>query len=310
MRLRIMLVAAMVAAGVNFCSQAGRAQDKEAAPTTPVDLSSVETPAAGYQMLPYFQADAIIMHRTQGNFDLGNFNWAEGPRFVVGRPFGDASALEFGYFSIQSMNQSAFLPDPLTGPIGTSINNRETYHSFMQSAEVSLRHWLTPEFSVLAGFRYVNWHENLGVASDPVNPIAPGTMTQNYHTSNSLYGFQVGGDWKSMLTQRFGLEVGGKAGVFGAESDFDANATVPGFGPLATGGNRTRASFVGELGVVGTYNLTDYLKLRAGYQVMWIEGLALAPDQISGTNFLGASPVNNHGGVFLHGAVVGLELRW
>jgi hypothetical protein len=44
--------------------------------------------------------------------------------------------------------------------------------------------------------------------------------------------------------------------------------------------------------------------------VMWVEGIALAPDQANAANFPGASSVNNRGGVFLHGAVLGMELKW
>jgi hypothetical protein len=56
--------------------------------------------------------------------------------------------------------------------------------------------------------------------------------------------------------------------------------------------------------------LTPYCNVRAGYQVMWVEGIGLAPDQVNPANFLGAPSVNNRGGVFLHGAVLGMELRW
>ena len=79
---------------------------------------------------------------------------------------------------------------------------------------------------------------------------------------------------------------------------------------VAAGAGNTRTSMIAELGLIGTYSVTGYLKLRAGYQVMWIEGLALAPDQISSVNFVGASSISNRAGVFLHGAIAGAELRW
>ena len=60
------------------------------------------------------------------------------------------------------------------------------------------------------------------------------------------------------------------------------------------------------------YALTNVWNLRAGYTILWIEGLALAPNQL---NFNLAAPaggqqVNNSGGMFLHGVNVGLDARW
>ena len=92
----------------------------------------------------------------------------------------------------------------------------------------------------------------------------PGAITQNYHTSNNLYGFQIGGDGKIALGNRFGLEFFGKAGIFGNHSDFNANFAEPGIGPFTTNGSANVVAFVGELGLIGTYQLTDHLKLRAG----------------------------------------------
>ena len=45
---------------------------------------------------------------------------------------------------------------------------------------------------------------------------------------------------------------------------------------------------------------------------MWIEGLALAPDQLD-FNFAtspGGNQLQNGGAMFLHGVNVGLEARW
>jgi hypothetical protein len=231
---------------------------------------------------------------------------------------GEQSAIETSYFSIFGMNGSAS-SGPLTDNTGgltvIGSNFNADYHAFITNAELNFRHWFTPEFSLMAGFRYVNWHENLGVAFDAAVPIGGmvvplGTIREDFHTNNNLYGFQIGAEWKGSLAERFGMEVGGKAGVFGNRSQLDASVNVPVIGSFDTNANATRTAFVGELGLVGTYAVTNYLKLRAGYQVMWIENVALAPQQLSTANIGGTSTVNSRGNVFLHGAVVGLEYRW
>ena len=71
-------------------------------------------------------------------------------------------------------------------------------------------------------------------------------------------------------------------------------------------------AFEGELNLSGIFRINDVWSLKAGYSVMWIEGLALAPDQLD-FNFA-VSPSGNtltsDGGMFIHGANVGLEARW
>jgi hypothetical protein len=51
--------------------------------------------------------------------------------------------------------------------------------------------------------------------------------------------------------------------------------------------------------------------LRAGYNLIWLDGLALAPDQwdFSNTPASGTSLVDG-GSLFLHGANLGVERRW
>ena len=69
---------------------------------------------------------------------------------------------------------------------------------------------------------------------------------------------------------------------------------------------------MGEINISGIYRLTDIWSAKVGYNAIWVEGLALAPDQLD-FNFA-ASPSGNElhssGGLLLHGVNVGLEARW
>jgi hypothetical protein len=69
--------------------------------------------------------------------------------------------------------------------------------------------------------------------------------------------------------------------------------------------------FVGDLNYSLVRRLSDTWWLRCGYNLIWLSGVALAPDQFdftdtaaSGTTLVGG------GSVFLHGANLGLEKRW
>lgn len=317
MRLDPSSLAAMLIAVV-WVVPLAQAQDFGGLLQAPLDIPPLPSVGPGYSMLPYLQEDAILMHRSAGSFG-SDIDWAVGPRIILGIPVGEATAVEFGYFGLYTMNASVFSAAPVSvdagGATATAVNNRADYRSVLNNGELGLRHWFTPQFSVLAGFRYLNWHEDLNAGFDPVTPIAgivlpPGSVNTFIHTSNNLYGCQLGANWAAMLTDRLGIDIGGKAGIFAARTTFEGSLSVPGLGTLNSDAGATRASFVGEFGVVGTYNVTSYLKLRAGYQVMWIEGVALAPDQPNSNTFTGASSVSNRAGVFLHGAIVGLEYRW
>ena len=85
---------------------------------------------------------------------------------------------------------------------------------------------------------------------------------------------------------------------------------LPGRAP--TSGSKSGVAFVGQGNVSGLYALTNIWNLRAGYNVIWVEGLALAPDQLNFdfANAGAGTQLNNNGGIFLHGVNVGLEARW
>ena len=81
-------------------------------------------------------------------------------------------------------------------------------------------------------------------------------------------------------------------------------------------GTEDYTSFVAEFGVYGTYDITCNLSVRGGYQLMYLDGVALAADQVPNTGDLDAAPgtvaVNAHGGnsLFYHGLNAGLEYRF
>jgi hypothetical protein len=79
------------------------------------------------------------------------------------------------------------------------------------------------------------------------------------------------------------------------------------------------AAFVGEADLNATYQLGRGFALKAGYEAMWLDGLALAPGQISETYTTSPSPsspstpisaialgVNHHGAALFQGVTFGL----
>lgn len=164
-----------------------------------------------------------------------------------------------------------------------------------------------------AGFRYLNLGERLDLSAQRTVNAQVEDGSYNIRTSNNLYGAQLGARVRR-TRNRFGWEATGKAGIFGYDAQQTQSVTdYPDFPSRPTVSSRgSGVAFVGEVNLSGLYRLTDVWGLRAGYSVMWIEGLALAPDQLDFA--FATSPSGNQlhrgGGMLLHGANVGLEARW
>jgi len=71
-----------------------------------------------------------------------------------------------------------------------------------------------------------------------------------------------------------------------------------------------QAAFASEAGLQIKYQLTQGLALKAGYEILWLDGIALAPGQIQETlttatvRTLG---VNSRSTVLFQGATFGLD---
>ena len=170
-------------------------------------------------------------------------------------------------------------------------------------------------FEWLVGFRYLDLSEEFRIYGEKDVGDPPGIESGVYdiRTGNELYGGQLGARFRCW-GQRLGFEATGKLGVFGNDADQEQYVTdYPDSFPLrptttATGG---QVAFLGDLNLTAIYRLNEIWSLRAGYNLIWISGVALAPDQL---DFSGELPAGNQisssGGVFLHGVSCGLEARW
>jgi hypothetical protein len=72
-------------------------------------------------------------------------------------------------------------------------------------------------------------------------------------------------------------------------------------------------AFAGEMSITGAYRFTEHLSLRAGYQLLWLEGVAQASDQVAASNPYpatgpSAATVAFQGSPHYDGAFLGLEL--
>jgi hypothetical protein len=226
--------------------------------------------------------------------------------------------LEFVYFQVDGFDASGNVPgnsliEPdMNGPMIMVRDGRARYTSALYNGEVNVRTQYCEWLTLLAGFRMLQLNEQLGAEGlDVQSRLVPAWMQVN--ANNHLYGLQLGAEGE-LYNCGGALQVSGlcKAGVFGNAAEQNCRVVDACIGvDERLGATRNQATFLGETGVVLTYALTKRLAFRASAEAMWLNGVALAPEQISTTNLRAERAcVNTSGGVFYYGGGMGLEARF
>ncbi len=244
------------------------------------------------------------------------------PRIFLIRDYCDCWGWEIGYFGLQSWDSTGEgggeLSPVLNGPgipIGSTAPGtiyQAHYGSDLHNAEFNVRRRTSPCVTWIAGFRFLELQESLRAGS-----IAP-TTTDLYSvdTNNQLYGFQVGANAQVLnCGGRFHVDGLFRTGVFSNNAEQTTHSplgnVIPESVPSLTAG-ATQTAFLGELGLRGVYQLTNSIGIYGGYSAIWVDGLALAPAQVSATNLFGtpSASINTTDAVFFHGATVGLQASY
>ena len=285
----------------------------------------------------YATADAFLLHRSNGNQNQAitvdsntnntllsvrdlTFTSKVGPRLLLGYAWSHTTAFEVSYFGLidsrTSTNQTGASNLTLPGAlafIATDFFNASqvgvSYSSRLNNAEFNvLRNTGSSSISWLYGFRYLGLNERLEISSTG----AVGTGRYDIMTRNNMFGVQGGGRW--MFNYKcFALESTLKFGILENATQQSQSVTDPAFpvtirDTLEKGAN---VSFLGEVGVNGIYRLSDKWAIRTGYTFIWVDGLALAPNQLDTSYTATSGTTLNHGGnVFLSAINLGVELHW
>ncbi|HYW79270.1 MAG TPA: BBP7 family outer membrane beta-barrel protein [Thermoguttaceae bacterium] len=253
------------------------------------------------------------------------FGFEVGPRVSLTRRFENECGIELNYFGVYGWSASAVRngnPQILFPPgVFISTQFAVDYSSVISSVELNYRHRHNDRLEWLIGVRWVEMVEQF----DVVGPEIVGIPTPDYsmRAGNSMYGFQIGAYSKLFdHGNRFTIDGFVKAGVL-ANNAYQQTVSVGNIGTIvAVRDYKDETAFLSEIGITGVYQISNRWTARFGYQVMWIDGLALAPDQISSTNTVppvGALPGNTYAGTanlrtngtsLYHGAHVGFEVQW
>jgi len=274
------------------------------------------------------QADMIVMERrgapdvelmrlTRTREGLANaqgydFGLKAGPRLSLSRHIDCGKDLELVYFAIDGWWDSQTRADSsgvrFDGPGFTvdafNIPMQFNYTSKLYNAEANL--WLArgERLRLMAGFRWLELRESLiGRNIGGWDPF------WSNNTDNHIYGLQIGADarvWDK--GGPFYITTVLKAGIYTNHAEQFGVSPVIG---LPVNAEVNHGAFEGEVGVIGVYQYSCHLALRLGYQLMWLQGVALAPGQLHVSDTVaGVGTVDTNGAVFYHGALAGLELKF
>ena len=251
------------------------------------------------------RAGTVYLHRSQPESPLGllaitnsgevpDFQWAPGsgcfrhPRYGMRRQPG--SAVFSGPTTSRSMTRLTL----------GQVLLASQYDSRIHSTEINFRRQATGRITWLAGFRWIELHEQLDLAQD----VGIFVLSESVNVDNHMYGGQVGADIDLLCgCGPWSLDAVLKAGVFADVADADRSIAINGGTIFADRIDDTEAAFVGEIGITAAYDLNDCWALVGGYQLLWVNGAALASEQIE-------PEINLSGDIFYHGALVGLERTW
>ena len=290
---------------------------------------------------------AVVAETTSGVPELTtrstNPGTAPGIRLFGGRLRKNGIVWEFGYTGVFGMFGERSVQDPSTlqipGDLGDGVTGwrdldavRSTYTSSLNMCEVNLftsdttvkggPHSPFPwhrvhdpfkhEFQWLGGLRWAGFND---IASLQPNGSTSGPGAYTITTSSQMFGPQFGFRTKRRW-HKWALEGWAKATLAGTFLDSDSAPITTASGGAFQYRPQTSARDVG-VGFVGDVNyslvrrLNNRWSLRAGYNLIWLSGVALAPNQFdfSFTTASGSQLVDG-GSVFLHGANLGLEACW
>jgi hypothetical protein len=171
------------------------------------------------------------------------------------------------------------------------------------------------ETSMMFGARYFNIRELLDFITVADAP-APTTNWVNVRTRNHLIGAQVGGLAAYRVSDKMWFEGDVKLGLYqnSASQNTLYQVTTPaGVANFPTSAHRGSVAVVGDFDFTAKARLTRNLSMHVGYQLLAVDGLALARDNMQEDLpllALGPGVVRDNGFVMYHGPHLGGVISW
>jgi len=272
------------------------------------------------------------------------FAVAPGARALYGQHGRCGIGWEVGYLGVYGMHAvgrmdgdaNLQVPLPLAAQVaslrGASLG-QTTYNSVLSSAEanflvtdswVHLPRNTAYEFERIPAVATVDWIVGARWAGldeaasiQLVNPTDPmDVITGNYdvRSTSNLIAAQIGSRGR-IEWQRWAIEGWLKAGLAGAILSQSQDPIVDAVsGDVFRDARSSTSGTVGgifDLGTSVVYRFNEVWGLRVGYSMLWLTGVALAPDQFDfSANVDAGTALDGDGTIWLGGGTLGLEAQW
>jgi hypothetical protein len=286
---------------------------------------------------------------TPTNFVLGTGDlqagFQLGPRVTLGRRLGDAFQFECTWFGQSAWEDQKAVrdltPNDLAGagnlfspfsnfgnPTAVPLLDYNNYvmieyNSSLQSLEFNMRQRVPLEpgpfsLTVLFGGRFMKINETFRYHTESLTPVNLATATDvQTAVGNDLLGAQIGALMELQVAYRTWIGLDLKGGIYNNHADQSTNASLywPNGDQSSVHGEAGTdcTVFVGEIQLNGTYQFTPSLTAQFGYQMIWVEGIALGSENFQanpGILVSGPAALDHKGHVIYHGPHAGLVLRW
>jgi len=174
-----------------------------------------------------------------------------------------------------------------------------SYKSRLHSAEANLRWQAAPNVVYFAGARWIQLRERMSLKVD--------TASLQFDTSNRAIGPQIGVDWRVIApAAASGFFVDADARLGWLFNDSSASMRVL---TDTANGSSDKGIVAAEAGLTLGYQVSPNAEWRLGYRALWLDSVALAPQQLPGTNFTTGTVNIARDDYLVHGVTFGFVVR-
>jgi len=173
--------------------------------------------------------------------------------------------------------------------------------------ELNYRYPFAQGLDFLVGLRYMYIRENISIGTE--NDI--GSTNYAFAVTDQIVAPQIGVEFEYPLIPHFSVSFETK-GALGATFSDISHTLTQGNGVTGPGGssNITQAAGIVELGLFGHIWFHERLKLRLGYEALWVLNIPEAQRQINSNTDLPLGNQQNQGSIFFHGPIIEFQLAF
>ena len=243
-------------------------------------------------------------YRIEGTY-LGNYHWESSA--IARSDFDDLSSILSGF---------AFPdPDPVFDENSQIFVAQATD---MYSVEANVRYWVSMppgpfDVSILVGARYMKLDDRFRVHSTN----AGGENDLLVATENDLWGLQIGIQGACLKTTRFWIDFDLKGGIYNNDTAIDYELdSFNAAEDVSFVGAKDRTTFMGDISIIGHWQMTPWLVFNLGYQAIFLDGVTLGLSNVANPPFLDGidnpltTQFDDSGRIVFHGPTIGLMGIW